>query len=98
MGAASMQAGAVMKKHTTLSGLDVIAAVIIAAAVFVGLQPFLGAQSMVSGYWNPLGHQDNYHYGGGPDPGDFSGLPITDAARKAAQQYDADEFEIPELM
>ena len=53
---------------------------------------------MVSGYWNPLGHQDNYNYGGGPDPGDFSGLPITDAARKAAQQYDADEFEMPELM
>ncbi len=86
-----------MNKHTTLSGLDVIAAVVIAAVVYVALQP-LRAQSMMSGYWNPLGHQDNYHYGGGPDPGDFSGLPITDAARKAAQQYDADEFEIPELM
>jgi len=53
---------------------------------------------MMNGYWNPLGHQDNYHYGGGPDPGDFSGLPITDAARKIAFQYDADEFEQPELM
>ena len=56
------------------------------------------AQSMINGYWAPLAHQDSYHYLGGPDPGDFSGLPITDAARKIAQQYDADEFEMPELM
>ena len=56
------------------------------------------AQSLLNGYWNPLGHQDSYNYAGGPDPGDFSGLPITDASRKIALQYDADEFEQPELM
>ena len=27
------------------------------------------AQSMINGYWNPLSHQDSYHYLGGPDPG-----------------------------
>ena len=53
---------------------------------------------MIDGYWSPLGHMDSYHYLAGPDPGDFSGLPITDAARNIAQQYDADEFEMPELM
>ena len=58
----------------------------------------VAAQSLITGYWNPLGHQDAYHYAGGPDPGDFSGLPITDAARKIAQQYDADEFHMRELM
>lgn len=69
----------------------------IGVAALVSLQP-AAAQSMINGYWNPLGHQDSYHYLAGPDPGDFSGLPITDAARKIAQQYDADEFEMPELM
>jgi hypothetical protein len=70
----------------------------VGVAAFLVLPQTVVTQSMVNGYWNPLGHQDNYNYAGGPDPGDFSGLPITDAARKAAQQYDADEFEQPELM
>ncbi len=55
------------------------------------------SQSLFSGYWNPLLHQDAYPYAGGPDPGDFSGLPITEAARKVAQQYDPDEQTMPEL-
>src|SRR3954462_80933 len=74
-----------------------LAAAAIGAAAFLATKP-VATQSLMVGYWNPLGHQDNYNYGGGPDPGDFSGLPITDAARKIAQQYDADEFEMPELM
>ena len=53
-----------------------VAGAIIVAA-FLAIQP-AAAQSMMNGYWNPLGHQDSYNYGGGPDPGDFSGLPITD--------------------
>jgi hypothetical protein len=69
----------------------------IGVAAFLSLQPAV-AQSMIDGYWSPLGHMDSYHYLAGPDPGDFSGLPITDAALKIAQQYDADEFEMPELM
>jgi len=71
--------------------------IISVAACILTAQP-VAAQSMINGYWNPLGHQDAYHYAQGPDPGDFSGLPITDAAKKIAQQYDADEFEMPELM
>jgi len=74
-----------------------LAAAAVGVAVFLATQP-VATQSLMVGYWNPLGHQDSYNYGGGPDPGDFSGLPITDAARKIAQQYDADEFEMPELM
>jgi hypothetical protein len=69
----------------------------IGVAALVSLQP-AAAQSMINGFWSPLGYQDSYHYLAGPDPGDFSGLPITDAALKIAQQYDADEFEMPELM
>ena len=69
----------------------------IGVTALLSLQPAIG-QSMINGYWSPLAHQDSYHYLAGPDPGDFSGLPITDAALKIAQQYDADEFEMPELM
>ncbi len=69
----------------------------VAAAALLTAHP-ASAQSMVSGVWAPLMHQDAYPYAGGPDPGDFSGLPITDAARKIAMQYSADEFEQPELM
>ena len=73
------------------------------AAAGIGVAALLAiqtaaAQSMMNGYWAPLLHQDAYPYAGGPDPGDFSGLPITDAALKIALQYSADEFEQPELM
>src|SRR6476660_629096 len=77
--------------------LSWVAGAAIIAAGLLAIQP-TSAQSMMNGYWNPLGMQDNYNYGGGPDPGDFSGLPISEASKKAAAQYDADEFEMPELM
>jgi hypothetical protein len=57
----------------------------------------LGAQSLFDGYWNPLLHQDAHPYAGGPDPGEFPGLPITDAARKVAQTFDSNEGTMPEL-
>ncbi|MGB7219293.1 MAG: hypothetical protein WBD07_10840 [Vicinamibacterales bacterium] len=72
-----------------------------AAAVILtvcALSQRVDTQSLINGFWAPLGMQDNYHYAGGPDPGDFSGLPITPASLKIALQYDADEFEQPELM
>jgi hypothetical protein len=106
MGAAPVQAGRgtvsqrveremnIMRIKLHLSWLVVAVGV---AALPLAPQP-VSTQGMMNGYWNPLGHQDANHYLAGPDPGDFSGLPITDAARKAAQQYDADEFEQPELM
>jgi len=74
-----------------------LAAAGISVAALLAIQP-AAAQSMMNGYWAPLLHQDAYPYAGGPDPGDFSGLPITDAALKIALQYSADEFEQPELM
>jgi len=66
-----------------------LAVVIISVAAFLIPKP-AAAQSIVTGYWNPLLHQDAAPYANGPDPGDFDGLPITEAARKVAQQYDAD--------
>jgi hypothetical protein len=55
------------------------------------------AQSLITGYWQPLGDQDSHNYAGGPDPGEFPGLPITDAARRAAATYDENEMMIAEL-
>ena len=72
------------------------------AAACIGVAVFLfpqsaAAQSMLTGYWQPLLDQDAHPYAGGPDPGEFPGLPITDAARKAAQAYDSNEQNMPEL-
>ena len=61
------------------------------------LAPRLAAQSIISGYWQPLSDQDAHNYAGGPDPGEFYGLPITDAMRAAAAAYDENEMMIPEL-
>ena len=66
-------------------------------SVAVLLAPQLSAQSLIFGYWNPLGHQDSHNYGGGPDPGEFPGLPITDASRRVASHYDENEMMIKEL-
>ena len=55
------------------------------------------AQSIITGYWQPLSDQDAHNYAGGPDPGEFPGLPITEAARRAAAAYDENEMMIPEL-
>jgi hypothetical protein len=59
------------------------AAACISVAAFLTPQP-AAAQSLIDGYWNPLLHQDAYPYAGGPDPGDFSGLPITEAKKSCA--------------
>ena len=72
-----------------------LAAAVVGVAALLAVQ--LSAQSLVTGYWQPLGDQDSHNYAGGPDPGEFPGLPITDAARKAAATYDENEMMIAEL-
>ncbi|MBI4263293.1 MAG: hypothetical protein HY657_02860 [Acidobacteria bacterium] len=72
-----------------------LAAAVISVAALLAVQ--LSAQSMITGYWQPLGDQDSHNYAGGPDPGEFPGLPITDAMRKAASTYDENEMMIREL-
>jgi hypothetical protein len=72
-----------------------LAAAVIGVAALLVVQ--LSAQSMVTGYWAMLGDQDAHNYAAGPDPGEFPGLPITEAARRAAATYDENEMMIPEL-
>ena len=68
----------------------------VSAVVLLTPQPG-AAQSLIEGYWAPLLHQDAHPYAGGPDPGEFPGLPITDAARKVASNYDENEMMLREL-
>ena len=60
-----MQAGGTVKITIRLSWL----AAAVGVAAFLVATEHVETQSMMNGYWNPLGHQDNYNYGGGPDPG-----------------------------
>ena len=39
------------------------------------------AQVDIAGPWGTRRHEDDVERGGGPEVGDYTGLPITDAAR-----------------
>jgi hypothetical protein len=45
-----------------------------------------------SGQWAPIYHEDGPERFPGPDPGDYLGLPLNDAARLRADSYDADRI------
>ena len=76
--------------------LPVIAIAGMTVVAFLMPRP-AAAQAMFDGYWQPLQHQDPHNYAAGPDPGEFPGLPLTDAARKIASHYDENEMMIKEL-
>ena len=55
------------------------------------------AQSALSGNWTSLRtHEDDQDRGPGPDLGDYSGLPINDAARLFADSWDASRLTLQE--
>jgi glyoxylase-like metal-dependent hydrolase (beta-lactamase superfamily II) len=55
------------------------------------------AQSPLSGNWLPMrSHEDDMDRGPGPDLGDYSGLPINDAARLFAESWDASRLTLQE--
>ncbi len=70
--------------------MRVVASVVVLAAL-VGSRAF--AQNDISGEWANLLHEDVNHrndaIGGGPRVGDYTGLPINDAARMKADSWDA---------
>ena len=49
-----------------------------------------------SGQWGGLMHEDQPERAAGPELGDYTGLPINDAARFRAQSYDASLLTLPE--
>ena len=54
------------------------------------------AQTDFSGEWAALRHEDNLDRGPGPELGDYTGLPINDAARQKAEAWDASVLSLPE--
>jgi glyoxylase-like metal-dependent hydrolase (beta-lactamase superfamily II) len=69
---------------------------IIALLLFVFASPAAFAQADLSGSWRQLHHEDQPERGGGPDIGDYMGLPINDAARVRADTWDAAKWTVPE--
>jgi hypothetical protein len=54
------------------------------------------AQMDLVGEWTPQFHEDQPERLAGPDIGDYAGLPINDAARMAADAWNADILSVPE--
>ncbi len=54
------------------------------------------AQIQLSGVWQPRTHEDQPDRGPGPDLGDYTGLPINDAARLFAESWDASRLTLQE--
>jgi len=68
------------------------------ATMLAGAPAF--AQNDISGEWANLLHEDVNHrndaIGGGPRIGEYTGLPINDAARRRADSWDASINTLPE--
>ena len=69
-----------------------------AAVTAVALSPRpAAAQVNLSGDWSPRTHEDQPDRGPGPELGDYTGLPITDGARLAADSWDASRLSLRDL-
>ena len=66
-----------------------------AAILFGRTAPAL-AQSDITGEWGARLHEDNPERGGGPEIGEYQGLPINDAARFRADTWTASLWTVPE--
>jgi len=64
--------------------------------LFVGLAFPAFAQVDFSGEWAPLYHEDAPERGPGPELGDYTELPINDAARLRADSWEADRISVVE--
>ena len=75
--------------RTTLAGF-----LLLLAMTLAGKPAY--AQIDLSGEYAPQFHEDNPERLGGPEIGDYAGLPINDAARAMADAWDADILSVPE--
>ena len=69
---------------------------LVAAAVLIGTPHAASAQVDLTGIWAPLFHEDQVERVPGPEVGDYTGLPITDAERLRADTWDASLLTLPE--
>ena len=68
---------------------------VVVVAMLAGSTPAF-AQSDFTGKYRKLNHSDAPKRGGGPEIGDYTGLPLNDAARMRAGSWEASLFTIPE--
>lgn len=66
------------------------------AAATLATSVSLFAQMDLAGSWGQRFHEDLPERGAGPDIGDYTGLPINDAARLRADSWDAAKWTMPE--
>ena len=67
-----------------------------ALACAFGLAQPAGAQVDLSGAWRSLRHEDLPDRGPGVGYGDYTGIPLTDAARQFAESWDAARLSMPQ--
>lgn len=77
-----------------------VSAVVVTQAA-IGIASFLSsmsiwAESDLTGYWTPIMHEDRVFRTVGPSLGDYSGLPINDAAKAIADAWNPDDNYKPE--
>jgi hypothetical protein len=65
-----------------------------AAALLLACSAPASAQVDFSGQWAPLYHEDTIERVPGPELGDYTGLPLTDAARMRADTWDANRISV----
>ena len=70
--------------------------VLMAAAVLTSMPRAASAQVDLTGIWAPIFHEDQVERAPGPEVGDYSGLPITDAERLRGDTWDASLLTLPE--
>lgn len=73
-----------------------IHSVLLAGAVLVGFTGPVYAQVDLGGEWAARQHEDAPERGGGPEIGEYQGLPINDAARFRADAWSASLWTVPE--
>ncbi len=79
-----------MRRHARVTGL-----LVVVASLLVGRPAFAQVVDL-SGVWAPIMHEDAPERAGGPEVGDYLGLPITDAVRLRADSWDASLLTLPE--
>ena len=77
-------------------GRSAVAWLVLAVSGAAGAVP-ASAQVLLSGNWTSLRtHEDEQDRGPGPDLGDYTGIPINDAARLFAESWDASRLTLQE--
>ena len=69
--------------------------IVLAIAMTLGVTPAY-AQSVLNGDWVGLFHEDEPERAPGPDLGDYTGLPLNEAARRYADSWMASRLTLPE--